>query len=123
MRFVRKLVVVAVFVAVLVGGWQFAAQNSTPIQIHYLAGARDGVALWAALIGAFVVGGCLMAALGSYQVLRARMMTRRYRKLVAGLEAEVHQLFGRYRGRVRNADGQLIEIEDLVGWAEELGRR
>ena len=92
MRFVRKLVVVAVFVAVLVGGWQFAAQNSTPIQIHYLAGALDGVALWAALIGAFVVGGWLMAALGSYQVLRARMMTRRYRKLVAGLEAEVHQL-------------------------------
>jgi hypothetical protein len=35
------------------------------------------------------------------------------------IRSEVHQLFGRYRGRVRNADGQLIEIEDLVGWAEE----
>jgi hypothetical protein len=35
------------------------------------------------------------------------------------IRSEVHQLFGRYRGTVQNADGQRIEIEDLVGWAEE----
>jgi hypothetical protein len=30
--------------------------------------------------------------------------------------------FGRWRGRIR-VDGQPVEIEDLVGWAEEFAHR
>ena len=33
--------------------------------------------------------------------------------------SEVHQMFGRYHGEVRTDDGQLVSIENLVGFAEE----
>jgi hypothetical protein len=35
------------------------------------------------------------------------------------ITSEVHQLFGRYRGTARADDGELIQIDDLVGFAEE----
>ena len=35
------------------------------------------------------------------------------------LMSEVHQVFGRYSGRVVTDEGEAIEIRDLVGWAEE----
>jgi hypothetical protein len=35
------------------------------------------------------------------------------------LRSEVHQLFGQYRGVVRDAEDNEIEIEGLTGWAEE----
>src|SRR5690606_624306 len=33
--------------------------------------------------------------------------------------SEVHQMFGRYSGQVVQDDGQLLEIHDLIGFAEE----
>jgi hypothetical protein len=33
--------------------------------------------------------------------------------------SEVHQMFGRYNGLVRADDGEVIQIEDLIGFAEE----
>jgi hypothetical protein len=33
--------------------------------------------------------------------------------------SEVHQMFGRYNGRVILDDGSLLEIHDLIGFAEE----
>ncbi len=33
--------------------------------------------------------------------------------------SEVHQMFGRYNGRVTTDDGQVVQIENLVGFAEE----
>ncbi len=35
------------------------------------------------------------------------------------ITSEVHQLFGRYQGAARTDDGELIRIDDLVGFAEE----
>jgi hypothetical protein len=35
------------------------------------------------------------------------------------LYSEVHQMFGRYRGQVCTDDGEVIQVKDLVGWAEE----
>jgi hypothetical protein len=35
------------------------------------------------------------------------------------LSSEVHQMFGHYCGSVVLDDGEIIEIKDLVGWAEE----
>ncbi|HSD83771.1 MAG TPA: DUF2804 domain-containing protein [Anaerolineae bacterium] len=35
------------------------------------------------------------------------------------IASEVHQMFGRYRGTVIADDGQAIEIDGLIGWAEE----
>ena len=34
--------------------------------------------------------------------------------------AEVHQCFGRYSGRITDEEGQEYEIEDIIGWAEEM---
>jgi len=33
--------------------------------------------------------------------------------------SEVHQMFGRYQGRVVADDGEVISIQDLIGFAEE----
>jgi hypothetical protein len=35
------------------------------------------------------------------------------------ITSEVHQMFGRYRGTVIADDGETIEIDGLIGWAEE----
>ncbi len=35
------------------------------------------------------------------------------------IASEVHQLFGRYRGTARTDDGEVIRIDDLIGFAEE----
>jgi len=35
------------------------------------------------------------------------------------IASEVHQLFGRYAGRVRADDGEVIRIDGLIGFAEE----
>jgi hypothetical protein len=39
------------------------------------------------------------------------------------LKSEVHQMLGRYKGRVVTDEGKTLEISDLVGWAEEHNAR
>jgi hypothetical protein len=39
-------------------------------------------------------------------------------KLVV-IDSEVHQLFGRYSGKVRADDGEIIHLDGLIGFAEE----
>jgi hypothetical protein len=39
------------------------------------------------------------------------------------LRSEVHQMFGRYNGSVVTDDGKIIEVSDLIGWAEEHNAR
>jgi hypothetical protein len=39
------------------------------------------------------------------------------------LKSEVHQMFGRYNGRVVTDEREVLEISDLVGWAEEHNAR
>ncbi len=92
MRLTRRLLGIAVFVALLVAGWQFAAGNSDTVTIHYVFGEIAEVSVWAALFAAFVVGAVCAAGLAAYQIAKLGMVTRRYRKAVRGLEAEVHQL-------------------------------
>lgn len=35
------------------------------------------------------------------------------------VRSEVHQLLGRWDGTLRTADGEAVEVRELVGWAEE----
>jgi hypothetical protein len=35
------------------------------------------------------------------------------------LYSEVHQMFGKYSGKLITDEGKLIEIKDLIGFAEE----
>jgi uncharacterized membrane protein YciS (DUF1049 family) len=92
MRVVRWVLVIAVFVALLVGGWRFAADNSQVVTIHYVVGQFDGVSVWLALLCAFAAGAVVVGLLGMLGWLKLRLEARRYRKAVKSLEAEVHQL-------------------------------
>ena len=92
MRVVRRLLVVALFVAALVLGWWFARANSAAVTVDYLVGQLADVSLWAALLGAFAAGAAVAGGIGMYQVAKLQLVRRRYRKTVRSLEAEVHQL-------------------------------
>jgi uncharacterized integral membrane protein len=92
MRLMLRLVWIALFVGVLVVGWKFAAANGSETAISYVFGELAPVPLWLALLVAFAAGLATAGLLGLYQVAKLRLLTRRFRKTVRGLEAEVHQL-------------------------------
>jgi uncharacterized integral membrane protein len=92
MRLLVRLFWVALFVGVLVLGWTFRAQNEGEVTISYAFGQFPPVPQWLALLAAFAVGASAAGLIGVYQVAKLRLLTRRFRKTVRGLEAEVHQL-------------------------------
>jgi hypothetical protein len=81
-----------VFVGALVGGWQFAGSNAAPVRIDYLAGEFGAVPLWLALAGSFGAGAAVTALALFARLTRSSLAQRRYRRTVAALESEVHQL-------------------------------
>ena len=92
MRTVRRVLGIAVFVALLVAGWRFAADNSQVVTVHYVVGRFEGVSVWLALLCAFLAGAVVVGLLGMVGAAKLRLEARRYRKAVRGLESEVHQL-------------------------------
>jgi uncharacterized integral membrane protein len=92
MRAMRRVLVIAAFVGLLVVGWRFAAEHREPVRIHYLVGETGDVPLWGALLAAFGAGAVLVGGLAGYQLARLGMLARRYRKAAAKLDAEVHEL-------------------------------
>lgn len=91
MRWLRRLVALALFVATLVGGWSFAHRNADLVFVDYILGTIDAPR-WAVLLGAFALGAAFAGAVAGYQWARLALTARRYRKLAHGLEEEVHQL-------------------------------
>lgn len=92
MQVTRRLVGIALFVGILVLGWTFAAEHAEPVTIHVPYLVDFEVTLWLALLAAFGIG---VAATGTVAVLRATrqgLVSRRYRKMIRDLEAEIHQL-------------------------------
>jgi uncharacterized integral membrane protein len=92
MRVLRRLLGIAVFVGLLIVGWQFAARNGELVVVRHPAGEFQARALWAVLLAAFASGVVLTALAASVRGARIRLISRRYRKLVESLRAEVHQL-------------------------------
>ena len=92
MRFLRRGLLIAVFVALLVAGWRFAAENGEPIRVSYLSGSVEGVRIWLVILCSFAAGAASATALAMLRLLRARLELRRYRRITRDLEAEVHQL-------------------------------
>ena len=72
--------------------WKLATTNSVPVDVDFLAGRVEGVALWKLLALAFAAGGLGVGLFGAYQLARSGLVARRYRKRLASLEAEIHQL-------------------------------
>jgi hypothetical protein len=93
MIWVRRILMIGALGALLVGGWVFAAGNGEPVYVNYIFGrTAEKIALWKALVTAFVLGAGLIGAFAVYFGMRHGLVVRRYRKLLGGLESEIHQL-------------------------------
>jgi hypothetical protein len=92
MRWLKRLLVAGLLVGVWYFGWQFAAKNQMPVNIHYVAGELLGITLWKVLLVAFASGAGVVTLYHMFTSARNGLTTRRYRKTIGGLEAEVHQL-------------------------------
>ncbi len=92
MRLARRLLAIAVFVGFLYVGWEYAASNDQLVPVHYPGGQFADRALWVVLLVAFGSGVALASLVAVVRGARIRLVSRRYRKLVDSLQAEVHQL-------------------------------
>jgi uncharacterized membrane protein YciS (DUF1049 family) len=92
MLIVRRLLWLAAFVAVLVGGWKFAHANAGEIPFDYLVGQLEAVRVWVLVLFSFGLGAALGVALCLIEMARLGLLSRRYRKALGRLEAEVHGL-------------------------------
>ena len=92
MQVARRLLGVVLFVAVLVLGWNFAAEHSSPVTIHFPFTQGLEVTLWAALLAALGLGVALTGTAAMLRATRQGLVARRYRRMIRDLEAEIHQL-------------------------------
>jgi len=92
MRLARRLLAIVVFVGLLIAGWKFAGSNAQSVPVHYPGGEFAERALWVVLLVAFGSGVVLTSLVAVARGARIRLVSRRYRKLVDSLQAEVHQL-------------------------------
>jgi len=91
-RWTRRILAVALFVAALYVCLRFPAQNAEPVRVDLLFAAVEALPLWAALLAAFGVGVVLTGLVTLLQMLKLRMLARRYRKRARGLERELQEL-------------------------------
>ena len=92
MKTVRRALAATIFVGLLYLGWGFVHGNDVPVDVDFVLGRFPAVPLWQALVGAAVLGGALVSVWATFAVLRARLEARRFRRELARLEQEVHQL-------------------------------
>jgi uncharacterized integral membrane protein len=91
MRMLRRILAAVVFVGLFWVVWQFVGGNSDPVDIDLIV-LRVPLPLWVALLGSFGIGALCAGASLVYSLAKRSFATRRYRKQVAGLESEIHQL-------------------------------
>ena len=92
MRWVRRILLLAVLVALPVGVHLFVTRNAQPVALDLLAVQFDGVAVWVVLLCAFGAGILVATLVAVLRGARLRLEARRYRKVTRELESEVHQL-------------------------------
>jgi hypothetical protein len=88
---IRRLVPMGVGAGLLYLAWLIVTANGEPVKVDFLIG-RIEIAVWQALGAAFVLGAALAGLYALYQMARGGLVSRRYRKQLANLESEVHQL-------------------------------
>jgi uncharacterized integral membrane protein len=92
MRLLRRLLLLGVFVALFVAAWRFVSSNSARIDLDLVLFQLHQLPLWSALLGAFALGASCAGASLLYELAKKSFAARRYRKELAGLESEIHQL-------------------------------
>ncbi|HZO09671.1 MAG TPA: lipopolysaccharide assembly protein LapA domain-containing protein [Myxococcota bacterium] len=105
MRVARRVLAIAAFVGLLVGGWVFAARHPQAVSIDYFLGQTRELPLWIALLVAVALGAAVAGGALGYQLLRLAMLARRYRRAVQRLELEIHEL----RNLPLDPDGPAVE--------------
>ena len=80
------LLLAAVFVGLL------PANNSAPVSLHYVVGQSAAIPLYWVVLLSFALGIVVASLPLIYLLMKRGMVMRRYRKVMAGLESEVHQL-------------------------------
>ena len=69
----RRLLLVCVFMALLVCGWYFAANNSSVVTVNHPGGAVGEFKLWIALSGSFALGVLISVLISMYRGARFRI--------------------------------------------------
>jgi hypothetical protein len=87
--------------------WRLATANAMEVKVDFLLGRLD-LALWQALGTSFLLGASLVGCYTLFQMARGGLVSRRYRKQLASLEIEVHQL----RNLPLSPDSALEEVRD-----------
>jgi uncharacterized integral membrane protein len=82
----------ALFVLLLVVGWKFAHANADEVRLDLLFGAFEGVKVWWLAVASFAVGALVAVAACFVEMTRLGLLSRRYRKAITRLEAELHGL-------------------------------
>ena len=91
MIWVRRLFWAALGLAILVAGWTLADRNADPIKVDWYFDHAEANGWWV-LLCAFAAGAAAASLFFMFSLARSRLVARRYRKELAVLEAEVHQL-------------------------------
>lgn len=92
MKWLRRLFFVAIVVGIVWVGVLFSRANATPLDIDLLLRTIPAVPAWLGLIGSVAVGAALAFLLSGFELAKQGLVSRRYRKRIDSLEAEVHQL-------------------------------
>lgn len=92
MVIVRRLLLLAIFIAVLIAGWQFAAANADEVRLDFLVGQFENVKIWVLVAATFAVGALAGVVVCAVEMARLGLLSRRYRKALGRLEAELHGL-------------------------------
>src|SRR5215468_3214740 len=92
MRMLRRLLVAGIFAALFYAAWRFVHGNNVPTDLDLVLLTLHQVPLWSALLGAFGLGALSAGASLLYELAKRSFAARRYRKELAGLESEIHQL-------------------------------
>jgi len=91
-KWVRRLVVLVLLAGLVFVSRTLPDANSVLVNVDLLFWQAPPVQLLLALGFAFLVGVLCASAGLLYQLAKKSLVARRYRKAVAGLESEIHQL-------------------------------
>ncbi len=92
MKWLRRLIVLALLAGFAYVANRIPEENGVLVNIDLLVWQVPPIALWLALTLAFLLGVLCASAGLLYQLSKKSLVARRYRKTVAGLESEIHQL-------------------------------
>ena len=92
MPWVRRILLLALIAALVVGGHLFVRNNEQTVELDFVLFRVEAVSVGIVLLGAFGGGRGVAAGVAVLRGARLRLLVRRYRKEARSLSAEVHEL-------------------------------